>query len=204
MKFGYNYEQLSELINNYSKEEDKIIIRFLDGSEEEIPLTKENEKNLIQRMLIQAQNRSDSDIRESLNKQKKSVIGLSAAMLSMSIMNFANELRDINDFFRLIFGLIGANTIIFFIISGKLYVIFNDKLQELDKYDIYLSMYEELEEYKDKFDVYDGVNNYEELNINTIDNFTLDAVKRIKYNLNKFKNDNKELQFQKVTKKLKI
>lgn len=204
MKFGYNYEQLSELINNYSKVEDKIIIRFLDGSEEEIPLTKENEKNLIQRMLVQAQNRSDSDIRESLNKQKKSVIGLSAAMLSMSIMNFANELRDINDFFRLIFGLIGANTIIFFIISGKLYVIFNDKLQELDKYDIYLSMYEELEEYKDKFDVYDGVNNYEELNINTIDNFTLDAVKRIKYNLNKFKNDNKELQFQKVTKKLKI
>ena len=204
MKFGYNYEQLSELINNYSKEEDKIIIRFLDGSEEEIPLTKENEKNLIQRMLIQAQNRSDSDIRESLNKKKKSVIGLSAAMLSMSIMNFANELRDINDFFRLIFGLIGANTIIFFIISGKLYVIFNDKLQELDKYDIYLSMYEELEEYKDKFDVYDGVNNYEELNINTIDNFTLDAVKRIKYNLNKFKNDNKELQFQKVTQKLKI
>lgn len=66
MKFGYKDESLDELINYYSKEDNKIIIRYLDGSIEEIPFTKMDEDLLIQKMLIQAGNRRDSDIRSEL------------------------------------------------------------------------------------------------------------------------------------------
>ena len=75
MKYGYEGVELEELIQNYKTSNDKIIITFLDGSNYEIPLTEENEINLLNQMLEQAEERSkETSIQDLKQKRKKALI----------------------------------------------------------------------------------------------------------------------------------
>lgn len=61
MKYGYIGADNSELIQKFQKSDNKIIVTFLDGSTRTLPLTEEYEKNLLEIMLKQAIERSQSD-----------------------------------------------------------------------------------------------------------------------------------------------
>ena len=61
MKYGYEGADLSELINNYKVEGDKIVVTFLDKSTFEVALTEGTEKTLLEEMLKQAYDRSTSE-----------------------------------------------------------------------------------------------------------------------------------------------
>lgn len=54
MKYGYEGANLGELIKNYKIFNNKLIVTFLDNSICEKPLTKENEIELLNKMLEQA------------------------------------------------------------------------------------------------------------------------------------------------------
>ena len=54
MNYGYEGKEDKELIKRYNKDNDKIIINYLDGSQYEIMLNDENEKKILKDMLEQA------------------------------------------------------------------------------------------------------------------------------------------------------
>lgn len=186
MKFGYDDENLNELINNYKTNDNKIIITYLDGSVEERPLTKIDEELIIFEMLKQAKFRSDSDIRLDIKNKKKSTIKSILTLLPPVFLNMAIVYNDTNDFLRIFAGILAGISGLIIVYDGIQYHLLNRKLSELEKYDLYLSMYEDLERYKDKFDVYNGVDNKTDLNINTIDGYKLDEIKQIKCNFDEY------------------
>ncbi len=47
MKYGYDYESLNKLIDNYRVDNNKIIVTYLDGSREERILNRNEEKVII-------------------------------------------------------------------------------------------------------------------------------------------------------------
>ena len=59
MNYTYFNKKESEVIKNYKTNEDKIVIRLLSGDYYEIPLSKENEKKIIEEVLHQASERNN-------------------------------------------------------------------------------------------------------------------------------------------------
>ena len=186
MKFGYDKEKLNELINNYKTTDNKIIITFLDGSVEERPLTKVDEELIIYEMLRQAKFRSESNIRLDIIEKRKVIITNILSMITTTFLNITVVYSNTTDLLKFISSILAGISGLNIVFNGIRYYLLNEKLYELEKYDIYLSMYEDLERYKDKFDVYKGVDNVENLNINTIDDYTLGAVRKIKDNFDEY------------------
>lgn len=186
MKFGYDKEKLNELINNYKTTDNKIIITFLDGSVEERPLTKVDEELIIYEMLRQAKFRSESNIRLDIIEKRKVFITNILSMITTTFLNITVVYSNTTDLLKFISSILAGISGLNIVFNGIRYYLLNEKLYELEKYDIYLSMYEDLERYKDKFDVYKGVDNVEDLNINTIDDYTLGAVRKIKDNFDEY------------------
>ena len=186
MKFGYDKEKLNELINNYKTTDNKIIITFLDGSVEERPLTKVDEELIIYEMLRQAKFRSESNIRLDIIEKRKVIITNILSMITTTFLNITVVYSNTTDLLKFIASILASISGLNIAVNGICYYLLNEKLYELEKYDIYLSMYEDLERYKDKFDVYKGVDNVENLNINTIDDYTLGAVRKIKDNFDEY------------------
>lgn len=184
MKFGYECDNLNELINNYKIKENKIIVTFLDGSKEERTLTKVEEKLILDQMLNQAKFRSESDMRYNLEKEKTMLTSCLVAITSNMFLDMAALVNDsVGSIIKTIFATLGCVNCVSIIYGGLKYNILNNKLNELEKYDIYLAIYEELEKYKDEIDIYKGLKKQNKININTLDNYTLDEVNMIKDNL---------------------
>lgn len=106
---------------------------------------------------------------------------MGVSLINSLLLN--NSSLEIGSILNTIFGSISSIGVMF---CGIKYITLNSKLKELEKYDIYLSMYEDLERNKNKFDMYRGIEKYENLNINTIDNFTLEEIKQIKNNFDEY------------------
>ena len=96
MKYGYEGADLSELINNYKVEGDKIVVTFLDKSTFEVALTEGTEKTLLEEMLKQAYDRNTSEEMCLAQKRKRraitlgiyqSIIGISAAFFACANYN---------------------------------------------------------------------------------------------------------------------
>ncbi|MCI8778735.1 MAG: hypothetical protein HFI87_06270 [Bacilli bacterium] len=81
MKYGYDGISNDQLIKNYKISDNKIVITFLDNSNYEIALTKENENNLLNTMLEQAQDRDQSTILFNLQMKRKNILQLQSSML---------------------------------------------------------------------------------------------------------------------------
>lgn len=77
----------------------------------------------------------------------------------------------------------------------------NDKIKELEKYDIYLEIRKQLEKITDS-NLFDGVKSKEEvLNINTLDHYSLKDIKRVRDNLRRYESS-KESEIPTFTKKI--
>ena len=180
MKYGYAYANLGELIRNYKVSNDKIIITFLDGSSKEIPFTEQNEAELLNEMLKQAKimrmNKSEHD----LKVEKYDVI----RMIPITFLDYvtANN-SDTYQVVRTLSGVFCGLTALTIVTSSFIYNLKANELNELKKYKMYLDMKEDI----DKTDAYlfKGVKTKEmPLNINTLDNYSLNDIKQIRNNLN--------------------
>ncbi len=187
MKFGYyDNSENKDLIQNYEKQDNKIVITFLDGSNYEISLSKENEANLLNLMIEQAQDRSESDELYLVQQRRKKILMSSVVytVLNLININYANKtdsnfLRTFTSILCCITGLCIVTDIFFCKFS-------NDEIKELKKYDIYLSIRKTLEKNITDPNLFKGVKSQQlELNINTLDDYSLSDIKKIQSNLRK-------------------
>ena len=184
MKHGYEGADSGVLINNYKSNENKIVITFLDGNTYEIPFTKENEKELLNIMLGQAKEREKSNaMNDALKKRKHLLISLAiVASSTIASSYFFSTVK--HSLLETIAFLIGGVCGITLISNTIVWHFSNKEIQELDKYSLYLSIMDELEVNQDP-NILNGVRKKEDdtLNINTIDNYSLKEMKKIKANL---------------------
>ena len=194
MKYGYDYESLNKLIDNYRVDNNKIIVTYLDGSREERILNRNEEKLLLNEMLRQAKIRNQSDMYSNLKQEKVMLTSWLVAITSNLLLDTKFLFNDsIGSVLKSILATLGCINSVCVVYGGIKYNLLNKKLDELEKYDIYLSIYEELEKCKYNIDIYNGVEYKKTLDINTIDNYTLDEIKLIENNLDKYTEKRKKL-----------
>ncbi len=220
MKFGYDGANLSELISHYKIIDDKIEITFLSDNKSEIPFTEENESKLLECMIEQAEKRNFAlALTNGGNRFQKEFLvdtttdcTMVAVIVGANIMNLSlyDKVGPLNvagyamtlsgvAFLYLSYardnGLFGRNS--------KL-----KKSSELKKYDIYLTLREQLENMSDAR-VYDGISmSDEKININTLDNYSLRDLKKVRKNLIKLEKtlsyadkENKDSKIHQLVKK---
>lgn len=187
MKYVYGNVEKNEIIKNYKIVDNKIIVTYLDGSNLEFDLSRENE--LLDIMMRQAIERNDGVIDDLDNIHADSsgnaILWVIITMYSSGLaVELANRYKE--------FGVLVMPIIVSipFIFSGRKYKNLKD---ELIKYNIYLSMYEKLEK-MEKAELFKGIKTDENiLNINTLDNYSLKDIKTIKNNLEKYETNGKVL-----------
>lgn len=184
MKHGYQGAECGELIKNYKPSNDKIIITFLDGSNYEIPLTKENENDLLNQMLEQAQKRSESSSLYDAKQKRKRALIWTMTQVGFTILDIITaSTADNSKNLRIFTSVLGGITALTAVIYGLEYKFKNDEIKELEKYDIYLSIKSKLDNTTD-LNLFNGIKTQEKaLNINTLDNYSLSDIKKIRDNL---------------------
>lgn len=182
MRHGFANMQ-SELIKNYKVSNNTVIITYLDGSVCEIPFSEDFETDLLNRMLEQAQKRNEMVSVDDLKEKRRQALFWLATQLSFGTLSVSNVVVSDSERMSLISGLLGGIIALTAVVHGASYKFYNDEIKELEKYAIYLSIRERLENI-DVPQVFDGVKNPElPLNINTIDNYSLNDIRKIRDNL---------------------
>ena len=183
MKNRYDGAESEELIENYEISNDKIVITFLDGSNLEVPLTEENETNLLNQMLKQAEERSKKSSIYDLKQKKKKALIFAIAQAGATMLNAATfsttDQKEDATFASILGGLTALATVLY----SLGYKFISDEIRELEKYDIYLSIRESLEATDDP-NIFSGIKKQGmPLNINTLDGYSLSDMKKIRKNL---------------------
>lgn len=180
MKYGYgNYDNFKNIIKEYKNKDDKIIVTYLDDSTCIKPFSKSNEEDIISTMIKQAQDRSKSSMLNDAKKERNGYIATFGACAVTSIIFFTSAFTQPELIMKIInsvsAGAVSFVTISTICVAKPLINELIDEIHELKKYNIYLSMKPKLE-------------NTTEININNLDNYSLKDLKKIKNNLENFKN----------------
>lgn len=168
------------------KNADKIIITFLDGSNYEIPLTNENEKKLLNIMIKQATDRSESSAYANAKSARKKTLLFAIYQVGFTVwlyvlFRYTNNSNKTKIFWNILCGITGLSIVM----NGLNYKFKNDEIKELEKYEIYLSIRSRLENIKND-NLYNGVEKHKKpLDINSLDSYSLNDLKRIRANLSK-------------------
>lgn len=183
MNYSYDGAETKEIIQNYKTSNNKIIITFLDGTNYETPLTEENEINLLNKMLEQAEERSQKMSIYDLKKERTGTFNFIMTYLGITVLSISNASTTNSKDIRCLTSLVGGITALNVILDMVKYKQKNDKIKELKKYDIYLQIREILKDINDP-NLFNGVKKQEEpLNINTLDSYSLSDIKKIRNNL---------------------
>ena len=185
MNYGYEGTELGELIQNYKTSNDKIIITFLDGTNYEIPLTEENEIELLNQMFEQAEERRKKSSIDDLKQKRKKALMWAMIQAGVTVLNMVDAFTTDSKGMRVFASFLGGITAAAVVVNGLDYQFSNDEIKELEKYDIYLQIRARLENINDP-NLFNGVERREaSLNINTLDSYSLSDIKKIRNNLNR-------------------
>lgn len=185
MNYGYEGTELGELIQNYKTSNDKIIITFLDGTNYEIPLTEENEIELLNQMFEQAEERRKKSSIDDLKQKRKNALMWAMIQAGVTVLNMVDAFTTDSKGMRVFASFLGGITAAAVVVNGLDYQFSNDEIKELEKYDIYLQIRARLENINDP-NLFNGVERREaSLNINTLDSYSLSDIKKIRNNLNR-------------------
>lgn len=178
MQFGYGDADLGTLIKEYEIiNNDEIVITFLDGSRYITPNTKENEKKILETMLDQAKERDKNIDLVS----KKSDRATNFALISLL---FCLDITKPYDSITLkTIGLMTKMTTLFYFLFKE--IDRSIRFEEYEKYSIYLNNKDKIESLDERV-VFSGIDNDDlELNINTLDLYSLKELKKIRANIKK-------------------
>ena len=182
MKYGYENVDLGELISNYKIVGNDIIVTFLNGNYYRLHNTKENELKILRLMLEQAQNRSDSNALVSAQKKRKEQLRWTIGITGFDLINIFSICATNSDAMRIfasILGILTTATAASWVVS---YRRFNELVKELEKYDIYLSIKDQIDD--NDLELFNGVKKSSDvLNINTLDDYSLRDIKTIQNNI---------------------
>lgn len=186
MKY-FDEEERYKVIENYEIKNGKIIIKYLDGHKSDfLPYSIELEKNILKLMEAQAIER-DLKYKDYLNALDKSTFikkiktGIWAVPTVVMVSFFYEVLGTDSMYDDALAGLLFCVSVAKLALNVKGLGRNNKVRNELIKYHIYLNMKEKLDKY-DKEKVFSGVNK-RNLDINTLDNFSLKDIEKIKSNL---------------------
>lgn len=187
MKYGYKGVELKNLIGKYEHNvsNNTIKITFLDDSSYEVPFTEENEQLILDKMLEQAKARSESNALQNAIQKRRIDFPLIMLKLSAFMVNSANHNGANSKESKIIYSVLGGLIAITIVLDGVELKFTSDEIKELKKYDIYLAIKDKLES-KINCDTCNMTDsNLSTLNINTLDNYSLGEIKRIRDNLDK-------------------
>lgn len=184
MNFWYDENTLDDAIRSYIKMDDEIIVFYFNGNILGIKYNEDVEKELIQDMINQAEARNE-DI--SVNDLKRRVLKSNTKLFTSIFGGFASgiaaNIQSVEANTRHIFGWATLILGVFAFLEEKKNNNIGKQIEELEKYKLYLGMRKELEENYDET-TFRGIKAFDGLfNINTLDNYTLSEVKRIRKNL---------------------
>lgn len=185
MNYTYFNKKESEVIKDYKTNEDKIVINLLSGDYYEIPLSKENEKKIIEEVLHQAEERNSYGPYIAKVKRKR----LYHIVLLILFSVFAGY--DIYDIVqmdskekKLAYGLLAIANAIFIVVNGVQVYLKSDELDEIKKYGIYLDIREKLETYKHDRNLFNKIKGRDSIpTINTLDDWSMKEMIQLKNNL---------------------
>lgn len=156
MNYGYEGTELGELIQNYKTSNDKIIITFLDGTNYEIPLTEENEIELLNQMFEQAEERRKKSSIDDLKQKRKNALMWAMIQAGVTVLNMVDAFTTDSKGMRVFASFLGGITAAAVVVNGLDYQFSNDEIKELEKYDIYLQIRARLENINDP-NLFNGV-----------------------------------------------
>lgn len=183
MKHGYEGAEAGELIQNYKTSNDKIIITFLDGTNYEMPLTEENEANLLNQMLEQAEERNKELSIYDLKQERTKALIWTMTQVGYTALSILGASIADSKGMRVFASIVSGITALTVVMKGLDYIFKNDEIKELEKYDIYLQIRTRLENADDS-NLFNGIRKQETpLNINTLDNYSLNDIIKIRDNL---------------------
>lgn len=184
MKYGYKNIADKNLIQHYEISDDKIIIKYLDGNVKTIPLTKENESDLLNLMFKQAKDRSTSSALKNARNIKDLMESLTIKFGSCTALGIILAAVSSSPNVELYSSILSCVVSMPLIFCGVKCVNKNNEIKELEKYDMYLSLKNTLEKNISQPNLFNEVKNKQNvLNINTLDNYSLDDIETIKRNL---------------------
>ncbi len=185
MQYGYKDANYEELIKGYFIFENDFVVHYLDGSADIFPITNHNIDVIYNKMIEQAKERDKKSYELTKNSISKcTFLLISRAIVSTLALSYSFVITSFNTKIILLLGgtILGMATLLYAFVLSQL----KRKNNELEKYNIYLNMREELEE-----------KNLWAININTIDEYSLEEVKKLKKFLEtddyKIENDEKLL-----------
>lgn len=187
MKYGYKGVELKDLIEKYEHNvsNNTIKITFLDDSSYEVPFTEENEQLILDKMLEQAKARSESEALQNAIQKRRIDFPLMMLKVSALMINSANNSGANSKESKIIYSVLEGLIAVTIVLDGVELKFISDEIKELKKYDIYLAIKDKLES-KINCDTCNMTDsNLSTLNINTLDNYSLGEIKRIRDNLDK-------------------
>lgn len=183
MKYGINRYDNSEVINSYIKSDNSIIIIYLDESVKEIPYSEDNENKVLNEMIIQAIVREETELNQLPIKIKYDFLNIiSRAVISFLMFNsiYTNRYYYVNKsvVYKIVYSLVvafcSANIVKY--INELIY----DYKKSIDivKYHEFFELKEDLDKYGDSL-IEDNLKLKDVININTLDNYSIDSIKEI-------------------------
>lgn len=186
MKFGYYTD---ELIKHYEIVDDKIVIKFLNGTKRAIDNTEENEIKVLDLMLEQAKKRDEyfqENIEECLENYKKLLLstGILTVVSGFNMLYLDDIVAKTTAFNE--DSIYHMEGLLILMVAGKIFRLLQ-KENELYKYHTYLNLIEEIEKCDDP-NLFKGVKKeYEILNINTLDFYSSRKINKLVTNMAKIK-----------------
>lgn len=174
MKFAFLYEEGK--IKNYKVEGNEIIINYLDDTTERMPYTNDDEQRLQEKMLEQAKERDEQVDSDFYKKKRRKELSDVNSYVIYTMLNTSTFFNTDLEWLRIAAGImvfVAGGFVTYSSIQAKQ---LNDKRKELEKYRLYLSMIKE-----NQNSIAPAVLkcNDKEVNINTLDNFSLRDIKKL-------------------------
>ena len=172
MNFGYPGKEDKDIIGHYNHEDNKLIINYLDGTQQEITYSKDTEKKLLTLMLEQAKERQNCiTINTKEEERELSFKNACLSVIYTSLMAglYITQVSKNTPANMIMLGLSCAIGVTI-IINGKEYFIKIKEANEIKKYEYYLN---EIEPNLTSVEESKQVINGKKVNINNIDKFSM-------------------------------
>lgn len=178
MKFAFLNEE--GIIRNYVIEGNEIVINYLDDTIVKINYTEENEQKLQEKMLEQAEQRNKEVKPEFYARKRREEMSNIRTFSIYTLLNTSTFLRADLEWIKIAAGVMVGITGGLLTYSSIKCKQLNDKKKELEKYRIYLTMIKGYENSNAQMQL---KSNGKEVNINTLDDFSLRDIKKLNKNL---------------------
>lgn len=180
MTFGWEGADLSIVINHFDFVGKNIVIYFLDGSTHTLPNTEENRCKVLNIQIDQAIERMGSSIYDNLKDQRFPLairdFSRMACVFDLTVAACAKSFDDHN-------GILLVGAVILASIMNDIIKYKQAKLDELTKYEIYLSIREKLNLIPEIKNILGKYHTYYPLTINDIDEVSLSDMRNIRNDL---------------------